>query len=109
MSSISSSTLTAVTFGIWLALCSDSIGQESPDETLKKLLERYPAADANKDGKLSIEEARAYRAELTGKSVAEADAQKAAQAAKKAKRAGGPELPPDRADVSYGPYPSNKL
>jgi acetyl esterase/lipase len=109
MSRFSIAALTAVTIAVWLSLCSGSIGQESRDETLKKLLERYPAADANKDGKLSVEEARAYRAKLTGKSAAEADAQKAGQAAKKAKRASGPELSPDRADVSYGPHPSNQL
>jgi len=109
MSGISSTAVTAVSFVVWLSLCCSSIGQESRDETLKKLLERYPAADANKDGKLSVEEARAYRAKLTGKSAAEADAQKAAQAAKKAKRAGGAELPPDLGDVSYGSHPNNKL
>src|SRR3954447_24277453 len=78
------------------------------EEALKKLLERYPAADANKDGKLTVEEARAYRAKLTGKSEPAAAnqpddaAQKAARAAKKAKRSAGPEIKPDRADLSYG-------
>ena len=36
--------------------------QDVSEDTLRKLLERYPAADANKDGKLTVEEARAYRA-----------------------------------------------
>src|SRR5262249_2201974 len=71
MSGSSSTAFSAMAFVFWLSLCSGSIGQESRDETLKKLLERYPAADANKDGKLSVEEARAYRAKLTGKSAAE--------------------------------------
>src|SRR5438132_930753 len=41
--------------------------QEPSEEVLKKVLERYPAADANKDGKLTREEARAYRLKMTGK------------------------------------------
>ncbi len=92
-----------------LAVSGGAAAQDSRDETLKKLLERYPEADANKDGKLSIEEARAYRAKLTGQPAAESEAQKAAKAAKKAKRAASADLPPDRADVSYGPHPNNKL
>src|SRR3954447_2766510 len=36
-------------------------------------------------------------------------AQKAARAAKKARRAAGPEIKPDYADLSYGPHPNNKL
>jgi acetyl esterase/lipase len=92
--------------------------QELSEETLRRLLQRYPAADANKDGKLSLEEARAYRAKLAGKSeqiadaakeAANAAAQQPARAAKKAKRAAGPEIKPDHADLSYGPHPNNKL
>jgi acetyl esterase/lipase len=109
MSAISSQGFSVVTFVAWFSLCNTGQAQEPHEETLKKLLERYPAADANKDGKLSVEEARAYRAKLTGKGAADADTQKATQAAKKAKRASGPELSPDRADVSYGSHPNNKL
>src|SRR5439155_9529632 len=36
---------------------SGAIAQEPREEALKRLLERFPAADANKDGKLSLEEA----------------------------------------------------
>src|SRR6185436_1601381 len=36
-------------------------------------------------------------------------AQKATRDAKKAKRAAGPEIKPDHADLSYGPHASNKL
>jgi acetyl esterase len=82
--------------------------QDVSEETLKKLLERYPAADANKDGKLTIEEARAYRAQITGKATPDAAAGKAAQA-KKAKKAASADLPPDHADLSYGPHAANKL
>src|SRR4051812_26343599 len=86
------------------ALCAQNVS----DETLKKLLERYPAADANKDGKLAVEEARAYRAQITGKAAPDAATAKAAQA-KKAKRAASADLKPDHADLSYGPHAANKL
>ena len=81
-------------------------------------MQRYPAADANKDGTLSLEEARAYRLKMTGKLDAapkdasdqqDAAAQKSVRAAKKAKRAAGPEIKPDRADLSYGAHANNKL
>jgi acetyl esterase len=108
---------------ISLLLCFAVIAraQDATDELLKKLLERYPGADANKDGKLSREEARAYRLKMTGKAgpdlkvtkeginQPDAAAQNTARAVKKARRAAGPEISPDRADVSYGPSPSNKL
>jgi acetyl esterase/lipase len=110
-----------VTIALLFCLGSSTISAQSPDrQTLQKLLERYPAADANKDGKLTIEEARAYRAKLTGKADANIPAakattdpagggQKEARAAKKAKRAAGTEIKPDHADVSYGPHANNKL
>ena len=101
------------------AFLSSGRAQEPGEELLKKLLERYPGADANKDGKLSREEAQNYRQKMKGKVTAEssqgqgnsdhADAQKAAKAAKKAKRAASPEIKPDHADLSYGPHPNNKL
>jgi acetyl esterase/lipase len=100
--------------------------QEEKGRTLEKLLERFPAADANKDGKLTLEEARTYRLKMTGKAAPEAKSkkdgnepesktetnektQKAARAAAKAKRAAGTDIPPDHADVSYGSHPNNKL
>jgi acetyl esterase/lipase len=102
--------LSGIVFLSWLAIgSSGAVGQENREDTLKKLLERYPAADTNKDGKLSLEEARAYRAKVTGLTPNDADSQKTAKAAKKRKRAGEPELRPDRADLSYGPHPNNKL
>jgi acetyl esterase/lipase len=100
--------LVAVVLAGFLACSGIAIAQDSRDETLQKLLQRYPAADANQDGRLSLEEARAYRAKLTGKTATDADVQKAAQA-KKIKRAAASELAPDRADLSYGPHLSNKL
>ena len=38
-----------------------------------------------------------------------AEAKQATKAARKAKRAEGPEIKPDQADLSYGPHPPNKL
>src|SRR5215510_10682844 len=102
-------------------LATSSQAQDARDDLLKRLLERYPEADANKDGKLSLEEARAYRLKMTGKTEGASKpaatapqqpgtgAERAARAAKKARRAAGPEIKPDRADLSYGPHASNKL
>ncbi len=98
----------AVTLLVGLAYGDRAFTQEAREETLQKLLQRYPAADANKDGKLTAEEARAYRQKLTGKSGDEPAANKA-PAAKKAKRAAAPEIAPNHADLSYGPHPKNKL
>ncbi|MBI5394666.1 MAG: alpha/beta hydrolase [Verrucomicrobia bacterium] len=66
-------------------------------EQLQQLLKRFPDADANGDGKLTLEEARAYRQKMTGKRGGKADATKVS-------------LPtPTHADVSYGPHERNVL
>ncbi len=109
MSAFSFRAWPSIVFVGWVAVSSGALGQEPREETLKKLLERYPAADANKDGKLTVEEARAYRAKAVGQAATDAESQKAAKAAKKTKRAAASDLPPDRPDVSYGPHPNNKL
>jgi acetyl esterase/lipase len=106
-------------FVVWSAIGIRSYAQESGEELLKKLLERYPGADANKDGKLSREEARAYRQKMTGKSESQTketkqdagqpDAASQKAAAKKGRSAREPAVKPDRADLSYGPHPNNKL
>lgn len=84
---------------------------ESPEGTtsenndrLRKGLKSYPEADANKDGILTIEEARAYLRKMNvsegavlGKKTAKADKDKS----------GGPE--PTLADVKYGPHERNVL
>lgn len=59
----------------------------SRDEKLQKLLKRFPEADANRDGVLTIEEAQAYRAKMQGK-------QSQARVA----------IAPTHADVHYGPH-----
>jgi acetyl esterase/lipase len=63
---------------------------------LKKALERFPDADANKDGKLSEDEARQYAAKLRGK-------------AKKAPPTDSALPAPDLRDVKYGPHERNVL
>lgn len=77
--------------------------QDAP-ERLQKLLKRFPEADANKDGKLSVQEARAYQQKAAPDAAKGGAAQKAAQKAKR-----GATTKPDHADLSYGPHPSNKL
>src|SRR5262245_9246470 len=95
--------LALLTIALLTFVVAISSGQDTA-ERLQKLLQRFPEADANKDGKLSSAEAQAYRAKAAGGAGQGAAAQKAA---KKAKRAAATK--PDHADVSYGPHPSNKL
>ncbi|MBI5773145.1 MAG: alpha/beta hydrolase [Verrucomicrobia bacterium] len=95
--------------------------REFTEEQLQKALQRYPEADANKDGKLTLEEARAHLRKLRGgESNPSAPAPEAAPAvasteknpanAKPAKARRGGDLPkPDFAGVSYGSHPNNKL
>jgi len=84
--------------------------EQSTEQRLQRLLKLYPEADANKDGKLTVAEAQAYRQKLAGGAIDKAgDAKQAAKAAKWTKRVEGPEIKPDQADLSYGPYPPNKL
>jgi len=63
--------------------------QTSREDQLRKLLQRFPDADANRDGKLTEDEARAYRAKLQ---------------AQPGKRPAGPPIAPTFADVHYGPH-----
>ena len=68
----------------------------APDQ-LQQLLKRFPDADANKDGTLTLEEARAYRQKVVGK---------------RGRKGGAAEslLPtPTHADVKYGPHERNVL
>ncbi|HEY1120911.1 MAG TPA: alpha/beta hydrolase [Haloferula sp.] len=50
-------------------LATPAFAQQATPEQLSKLLERFPAADANKDGTLTEEEARAFRQKNTRKKV----------------------------------------
>ena len=61
-------------------------------EQLERLLKANPEADANKDGKLTLQEARAYRQKMRGADPARPDA-------------AAPDKPePTHADVHYGPH-----
>ena len=62
----------------------------SREEQLKQLLQRFPDADANRDGTLTIEEAQAYRAKMQGK-----EANRKQQIAP---------IRPTHADVHYGSH-----
>ena len=63
-------------------------------EQLKALLMQYPAADANRDGILSLDEAKTYRTHMmANRRQAEAQAT----------------LAPTRANLKYGPFASNVL
>ncbi len=66
------------------------------NKTLRDGLQRYPEADTNKDGILTMEEGRAYLAKMREKSPSEA----------KPTAIG---LKPDFADVDYGPHERNKI
>lgn len=64
-------------------------------EVLQQLLKRFPEADANKDGTLTAEEARAYREKTQGTRPQDA------------KRPASPA--PTHADARYGPHERNVL
>src|SRR6185436_257287 len=67
---------------------------QSPEQ-LVELLKRFPEADANKDGTLSLEEAREYRAKM--------------QRERPQQPARSPAPTPTAVDVSYGPHARNVL
>lgn len=77
---------TAWSFGVCLAQTTE----ETRQRQLKQMLERFPEADANRDGTLTLEEARAYRAKMQDK-----------QGKREPKRS---PIPPTHADVHYGPH-----
>jgi len=70
--------------------------RKPPEARLEQLLKAYPDADANKDGKLTVEEARQYAAKLRGKAKAPPETDAALPA-------------PDLRDVKYGPHERNAL
>lgn len=77
-------------------LAGPALAQKSPasqEEQLKQLLQRFPDADANRDGTLTREEAQAYRAKLRSKDGKPSGRKPAAAPVK-----------PTYADVHYGPH-----
>jgi acetyl esterase/lipase len=72
------------------------------EDRLKDLLKRFPAADANNDGELTLEEAQAYRQKLNAKG--------GKQQEKAGQKKGSANLPEATyADVKYGPAERNVL
>lgn len=80
------------------------------DARLQELLKRYPAADTNGDGTLTIEEAQAH-AKVIRRGTSNAAAGGAGtQADDTGAARPSPKKPaPTHADVSYGPHERNKL
>lgn len=72
------------------------------DAQLQQLLKRYPNADTNKDGVLSMEEAQAYA--KTVRRAPKANQKDASEA-----KAAGKRPAPTYADVHYGPHERNVL
>ena len=66
----------------------------SMDERLEQLRKQYPKADANGDGRLTVDEARAYERQMRKGGTAQSAAASRMPA-------------PDRADVKYGPHERN--
>lgn len=89
--------------GAWLlALSSPQPAPAQPQRDAQKLqqrLEKFPEADTNGDGVLTIEEARAHQQQLKQrKATASATSGKSTQPGS-----------PTAADVAYGPHPRNTL
>ncbi len=61
-----------VLLALGLVLGTSSPAAAQSAKQLENLLKRFPAADANGDGTLTVEEAQAYRAKLQGKEAAKA-------------------------------------
>jgi acetyl esterase/lipase len=77
-------------------LAGPALAQKPPvsqAEQLKQLLQRFPDADANRDGTLTREEAQAYRAKLRDKDGKPSGRKQPA-----------PPVKPTHADVHYGPH-----
>jgi len=92
---------------LMVAACGVAWAQDTPrgekpkaEEWLQQLLKRFPDADADKDGVLTREEARAYRQKI--------EADRARKGAGKSK-APVPAVKPTQADVKYGPHERNVL
>jgi len=70
------------------------LAADEPDPRLAEILKRFPAADADGDGKLTIQEVRAYRDQVRGGKAADQSARNVAP-------------PPTFENVKYGPYDRN--
>ncbi|MBI5691962.1 MAG: alpha/beta hydrolase fold domain-containing protein [Verrucomicrobia bacterium] len=90
-------------------LCPLLAGAAEPDSRLQEWLKRYPDADANRDGVLTLEEAQAYAKVLRGKAGRKSTGKNAIDegTAPAGERVRKPT--PTHADVSYGPHERHKL
>jgi acetyl esterase/lipase len=86
--------VSAICLAFTFACAAPSRGQQVSPEFLAEALKRYPAADANRDGTLTLAEGMAYLQKVR--------AQKAASAEKDG-------LAPTLANVAYGPHERNKV
>ncbi len=86
----------ALLFGTGLAAENTS----KDNEFLRKALQQYPVADANKDGVLTETEARAYEKKMK-------EQQNGGQSRKDGEKKTA--VPPDFANITYGPYRRNVL
>lgn len=88
------SSIRCLQISLLLLLCGSVVAQPDSRQArqLKAWLKRYPDADANRDGVLTLEEARQYREKVLKKQRAQARRQRPA---------------PSRADVEYGLHARN--
>lgn len=97
---------------LFCAVISKSLYAQADDEQqkLENLLQRFPAADANKDGKLTVEEAKAYLAANRGlRQKGKADPKAKPDNEGTAPPADGNLPAPDLRDEKYGPHERNVL
>jgi acetyl esterase/lipase len=98
-------------FVVCASLASLLVAEEKvPAARLQQLLKAYPKADANKDGKLTVEEAKAYLAANPGlrqKGKADAPAKTDGKGAAPTTDSALPA--PDLRDEKYGPHERNVL
>lgn len=91
-----------------LALLPLTLAAADADARLEQFRRQYPDADANRDGTLTAEEARAYANQVKSKKKSRPrsamDDEDAGQARPDARRPA-----PSHADVAYGPHPRNTL
>ena len=99
---------------ITAAMCAVAFSQTS--DVKRKLLEKYPAADLNKDGVLSDEELQELKKTVRksgGPAALDAggisSTARPAKEQKEARRSAKMRVPPTFTDAAYGPYERNRL
>ncbi len=97
---------------LWLPFSLGGAGREATAEQLEQMLKRFPNADLNKDGKLTVEEFREYRKTESGRTGKNAPVEKEPTAPRTARQKtydpnAGPR--PDLENVPYGSHDRLKL